>query len=146
MLTPFDPARIEGRWYQVASFPARFEAGCFAATADYALRPDGTVSVTNRCREWADPSQMREITGTARQVSGGKLRVALNGVPITGSFWVLDLSPDGRTLVVGTALRTGGWVLSRENRVNPHQIDRAKAVFARNGYDVAALQRTRLAR
>jgi apolipoprotein D and lipocalin family protein len=146
VVAALDVSRMEGKWYEIASFPAGFQRDCLAATAEYRLQPDGSLSVVNRCRDRADPSRLREITGSARQVEGGRLRVDLDGVPFGGQFWVLAISPDGKTLVVGTPKRTAGWVLSRENRADPRRLDWAASVFERNGYDVAALQRTRLAR
>ena len=138
-----DAARLSGTWYEVARFPAPFQAGCYATTAEYTVRPDGLIGVRNSCRVMDAPGQVRRIDGTARLVGPGQLAVRLEGVPVTGRFWVLDLSRDGRMLIVGTPGREAGWVLRRDPRVTPEQMDRAREVFRINGYDVAALQRTR---
>jgi apolipoprotein D and lipocalin family protein len=143
VVATLDVTRLDGKWYEVARFPVRFQANCLAATAEYRVQPDGSLTVLNRCREAADPSQIREIRGTARQAEGGRLRVNLDGVPLAANYWVLAISPDGRTLVVGTPNRKAGWVLHRDSRADPRRLDWAAAVFERNGYDVAALQRTR---
>ena len=46
-----DLARYVGKWYEIASFPMFFQRNCVGdTTAEYALAPDGEVSVTNRCR------------------------------------------------------------------------------------------------
>jgi len=37
-------------WYEIASFPQRFEKGCVASMAIHSLRADGKVNVLNQCR------------------------------------------------------------------------------------------------
>jgi apolipoprotein D and lipocalin family protein len=89
------------------------------------------------------PGVIRQIEGVAEIVAPGQLQVRLQGVPFPAKYWVLDISRDGRTLIVGTPARQGGWVLRRDPKVTPEQLFAAREVFERNGYDVAALQRTR---
>ncbi len=139
-----DATRLAGRWYEVASFPASFQAGCYATTAEYSVQPDGLIGVRNSCRVVDQPGVIRQIEGTGRVTGPGQLTIRLQGVPVQAQYWVLDLSRDGRTLIVGTPNRTAGWVLRREAKVRPEMLDHAREVFRRNGYDVAALQRTRL--
>ena len=40
-----------GRWYEIARYEQSFEKGCEGVSADYSLRPDGSISVVNRCRK-----------------------------------------------------------------------------------------------
>jgi apolipoprotein D and lipocalin family protein len=143
VVSNLEASQLAGRWYEVASFPARFQAGCYATVAEYTLRPDGTIGVRNQCRVEGQPGVIRQIEGVAEIVAPGQLRVRLQGVPFPAKYWVLDISSDGRTLIVGTPTRQGGWVLRRDPGVTPEQLFAAREVFARNGYDVAALQRTR---
>lgn len=143
VVSNLDAAQLEGRWYEVASFPARFQAGCYATVAEYTIRDDGLIGVRNTCRVDGQPGTVRQIEGTARVVGPGQLQVRLDGVPFPAKYWVLDKSRDGRTLIVGTPTRQGGWVLRRDPDVTPEQLAEARAVFERNGYDSAALQRTR---
>ena len=42
-----DPQRYIGRWYEVARYQHGFEKSLVGATAEYALRPDGKISVLN---------------------------------------------------------------------------------------------------
>jgi len=44
-----DLGRYAGTWYEIASFPQRFQRGCENTKAVYALRQDGTVEVMNSC-------------------------------------------------------------------------------------------------
>lgn len=139
------PSQLEGRWYQIASFPASWEKNCFGATATYTPQPDGTLKVVNACRDLETPNITYSVQGVATPLPNGRIRVDLQGVPIEGAIWVLDVAPDGRSITLGTPWRNGGWVLSRDNRFDPVVIARAGEAFERSGYDLAALQRTRLA-
>ena len=40
--------RYLGRWYEIARYEQSFQKDCQGVTADYALRPDGRISVVNR--------------------------------------------------------------------------------------------------
>ncbi|MCU0898902.1 MAG: lipocalin family protein [Cypionkella sp.] len=132
------PEALVGTWYEVASFPAPFQDGCTHTTATYAPI-EGGLSVDNRCRRGA---QAVQITGTATKVGPGQFKVKLAGVPFAGDYWVIGQSRDGRTLLVGTPTRLAGWMLHRDAHVTPDERRWAADVFDRNGYDVAALQRT----
>jgi apolipoprotein D and lipocalin family protein len=138
-LQPVDAGVLAGTWYEIARFPGPFAQGCSHTTANYTAPVDGVVGVTNRCRV---DGQTVQITGTAVPAGPGQFKVRLEGVPFRGDYWVLGVADRGQTLLVGTPSRRTGWVLHRDRRMTPQQIDHAEAVFRRNGYDIAALQRT----
>lgn len=136
----FAPERLAGTWVQLAAYPVRFQRGCTQVTATYTPRPDGTIGVANRCLR---DGRMTGIDGVAEPVAPGQLRVRLRGVPFAGDFRVIGVLDGGRVVVVGTATRSAGWVLSRDPVPrDPAVIDRARAVFAAAGYDPARLELT----
>ncbi|KAF5822776.1 putative zeaxanthin epoxidase [Helianthus annuus] len=58
-----DLARYMGRWYEIASFPSRFQPkNGINKRATYTLRDDGTVNVLNET--WSD-GKRGSIKGTA---------------------------------------------------------------------------------
>ncbi|MGC4120872.1 MAG: lipocalin family protein [Myxococcales bacterium] len=74
-----DLNRYLGTWYEIASFPQSFQAGCTATTTNYALRPDGEIDVLNRCRKDRLDGEPKESSGRARVVdptSNAKLEVS----------------------------------------------------------------------
>lgn len=144
VMSNLQPGQLAGTWYEVASFPQRFQQGCGLTTATYTPQPDGTLAVLNRCEVEGAPGTVRQIAGTARLVGPGQFQVRLQGVPLAAKYWGLDLSKDGRTLIVGDPNRLGGWVLRRDRYVTPEIMDHARDVFERNGYDIAALQHSPL--
>jgi apolipoprotein D and lipocalin family protein len=128
--------RLTGHWFVAASFPAPFEEGCSHQTADLSVLPDGRLGVVNQCR----------LAGVTRQWSGvaetaGQATSRFGGMVFDRDYWVIGLSRDGRTLLMGTPTRVGGWMLHRDRRVTPEEVDRAKDEFAHSGHDIAALDR-----
>lgn len=129
-LPDLDVAAYMGTWYQVLWVPNRFQRQCVAdTTATYRDSGNGTVSVTNRCRQ-ADGT-VDSVLGLARSVAGvseinaGKLRPARLEVSFLpawlrwtgigwGAYWVVDLAPDGRYAIISEASREYLWVLSRK--------------------------------
>jgi apolipoprotein D and lipocalin family protein len=90
--------RYLGTWFEVASFPQGFQAGCTATSATYALRADGEIDV--RCRKGTINGEESIAHGRARVVdatSNAKLEVSFFG-PFWGDYWILSrtrtMSPD----------------------------------------------------
>ncbi len=51
-----DLSRYTGTWFEIASYPQRFQKGCTGTTATYTLRDDGEIGVVNRCRKPTNPA------------------------------------------------------------------------------------------
>jgi len=74
-----DLARYAGTWYEIASYPQRFQKGCTGTSATYTLRADGTVEVLNRCARDSLNGRVTVARGRAKVVdrtSGAKLKVS----------------------------------------------------------------------
>ncbi len=141
VVSNLDLNRYAGRWYEIARFPNRFERGCVGVTADYALLPDGRVSVVNTCVEGALGGPVKRIEGRATVAGPGRLRVNfVSWLPFAaGDYWVLDVTSDYGVAVVGEPSGSTGWILARRPRIAEAQKARALAVLARNGYDTGRL-------
>lgn len=139
-----------GTWYQVAWFPNRFQRQCVSDTrADYALRPDGTLRVVNRCR-LAD-GRTDEADGIARPrqpIEGDRLRPAqlnvsflpawLQWLPFgRGDYWVIQRADDGRYAVVSEPSRRYLWVLSRAPTLSPEDESAIRSRLLSQGFDLA---------
>ncbi len=136
--------RYAGKWYEIARLPNRFQRDCASnTTATYMLRPDGKITVVNECRK-ADGVQ-KSAKGTARVTDAKgpntKLKVSFFW-PFSGNYWIIDLDPEYRWVVVGEPGLDYLWVLSREPRMDEalygKMVERAK----QQGYDVGKLMKT----
>lgn len=138
-------SRYLGTWYEIASYPQRFQAGCTATTATYSLRDDGTIDVLNRCRKGGLDGKLDEAKGRARvvdEVTNAKLEVSFFR-PFWGDYWIIDLDSEGyRYAVVGHPGRDYLWILSREPQLDPAVYEGILARLEEQRYDTSRLVRT----
>jgi apolipoprotein D and lipocalin family protein len=139
-----DLNRYLGSWYEIASFPQSFQAGCTGSTATYSSRDDGEIDVLNRCFLERLDGEEKTANGRARVVdekTRAKLEVSFFR-PFWGDYWIVDLAPDYSYAVVGHPSRDYLWILSRSATMDPATyqgiLDRLKA----QGYELDRLQRT----
>lgn len=135
-----DLSRYLGKWYEIARFPNRFEAGCTNVTATYAMREDGDISVVNSCTK---DGATEAIEGKAWVVDSAKLKVTFVpwlGAIAAGDYWVLDVKSNYSMAVVGAPKGGFGWILARKPTLSKADTDRALGVFAANGYDTTQLE------
>jgi apolipoprotein D and lipocalin family protein len=139
-----DLRQYVGTWYDIASFPQRFQRGCTATTATYTIRGDGEIDVLNRCRKGSLDGKEVSAQGRARvidQSTNAKLKVSFFR-PFWGDYWIIDLGANYEYAVVGHPSRDYLWILSRkptmDSTVYEGILDRLQA----QGYEVARLDRT----
>lgn len=136
--------RYLGKWYEQARYEASFQKGCEGVTADYAAKPDGSVAVINSCRQGGLTGPLKTAVASARVVdgsTGAKLKVTFFW-PVEGDYWILDHAKDYSWSIVGEPSGQYLWILTRAQKISPHQYDalvtRARAL----GYDTQMLRRT----
>jgi len=139
-----DLERYMGTWYEIARFPHRFEKGCVAAKATYALQKNGTVDVLNQCRLDRSDGPVKTARGIARVVDAttrAKLKVTFFW-PFYGDYWIIDLGDDYDYAVVGHPGRKYLWILSRTPIMDDALYGRLLERIASKGYDPSCLVKT----
>ncbi|PSK92627.1 lipocalin family protein [Taibaiella chishuiensis] len=136
-----DLKRYLGKWYDIASFPQRFQKGCRCTTAEYSSNEDGSIKVVNRCRV-AGKEKVRTAKAKVKdKKTNAKLSVQFFW-PFTGKYWIIDLAGDYSYAVVGHPSRNYLWILSRqpvmEAAVYQGILDRLRL----QGYDISRLEKT----
>ncbi|XP_022999303.1 temperature-induced lipocalin-1-like [Cucurbita maxima] len=145
-----DLERYMGRWYEIASFPSRFQPKNGANTrATYTLRDERTVNVLNET--WVD-GRRSFIEGTAFKANPdsneAKLKVKfyvppfLPIIPIVGDYWILYLDHDYHHALIGQPSRNYLWILCRENHLDEEIYNELVKKAKEQGYDVSKLRRT----
>ncbi|SPJ25243.1 lipocalin family protein [Palleronia abyssalis] len=137
-IASFDPDRFLGRWYEIASYPQLFQAGCRNTQAIYGAAPDG-ISVTNTCLRDGVPAR---IEGSATVIGPGRLEVRLDGVPFVSPFWILWVDEGYRTAVIGVPSGRAGWILNRDPEIPADRLTAAREILDFYGYDLAQLRMT----
>jgi apolipoprotein D and lipocalin family protein len=139
-----DLDRYLGTWYEIASYPAWFQRGCTAVTAEYGRRDDGLISVVNSCRKGSLEGKPKQSKGRAKVVdesTNAKLKVSFFG-PFWGDYWIIDLDPDYRWAVVGVPSRKYLWLLSRTPVMDEALYRDIVGRLPAAGYDPDRLNRT----
>jgi apolipoprotein D and lipocalin family protein len=139
-----DLGRYLGTWYEIASFPQSFQRGCTGTTATYALRDDGELDVTNRCRLGSLDGKEKVALGRAKLVdraTNAKLEVSFFR-PFWGAYWIIDLAQDYSYAVVGHPGRDYLWILSRTPTMSEAMYQGIVTRLQAQGYETARLGRT----
>lgn len=139
-----DLERYTGTWYEIASYPQRFQKGCTATSAVYTLREDGMIQVVNRCNRDSLDGRETIARGRARVVdreSNAKLKVTFFW-PFWGDYWIIDLDSEYRYAVVGHPGRKYLWILSRTRTMDPRVYSGILERLTAQGYEIAGLRVT----
>ncbi len=139
-----DLERYLGTWYEIASYPQRFQEGCTGTTATYSLREDGQIDVLNKCRKGSLDGPEDVAEGRARVVdrtSNAKLEVTFFW-PFWGDYWIIDLGSDYEYAVVGHPSRDYLWILSRTPTLDEKTYEGILGRLEDMGYPLDRLEKT----
>ncbi len=136
-----DLDRYAGTWHEIARLPNRFQKQCVAdVTATYRLRDDGTIHVLNRCR--VASGEYDEAHGVARVLDPAtRSRLEVSFVSLFGwqlfwgDYWIIELDPEYRHVVIATPGRRYAWVLARTETIPPSTRAHLQQVLRKAGYD-----------
>lgn len=137
----FNADKYLGKWYEIARLDHSFERGLSRVSANYSLRDDGGIRVTNRGFD-AYKQRWKEAEGKAYFVNGadqGYLKVSFFG-PFYGAYVVVDLDRENYqySLVSGPD-KSYLWILSRTPQMNQEAQNRLVEKAAALGFDTGKL-------
>jgi apolipoprotein D and lipocalin family protein len=136
-----DLERYQGRWFEVARYPARFERACAKNTvAQYTLTRGG-LRIANTCTTAHGEILVRNGWASPRDDTNAKLRIRF-GPFGGGDYWILDLAADYSFAVVGHPSRRYLWILSRTPAIDEHVFARICDSLPQYGYDPSRVRRT----
>lgn len=145
VVAQLDLDRYMGTWYEIASYPQRFQRGCVATQAHYALRDDGRIAVANECRDGSFEGALRRAEGVAWIADAGdspaKLEVQFFW-PFRGDYWIIEIGPSYEYAVIGHPTREYLWILARTPQLDAEIYAQLLERIAAHGYSLDPLQRT----
>lgn len=139
-----DVNRYAGKWFEIASFPQKFQEGCHCTTAEYTATDEGYIIVENRCNRGAIDGPESYIKGKAfitKKSGNAKLKVQFFW-PFRGKYWIIDLADDYSYAVVGHPNRNYLWILSRSPQMNNEVYDGILKRLSEKGFDLNKLKKT----
>ena len=108
--------KYAGTWYEIASFPMKFQKNCACTTADYTLSDKGYVIVKNRCQD-NKSGNIKKIQGKAfvgKEGNNARLKVQFFP-PFKAPYYIIALDTDAYYYAaVGTPDRNYLWILCRD--------------------------------
>ena len=139
-----DLNKYAGKWFEIASYPQRFQKGCHCTTAEYTLNKKGYVIVENRCNRGSINGKQSYIKGKAfvvKNSGNAKLKVQFFW-PFTGKYWIIDLADDYSYAVVSHPNKKYLWILSRTPKMEDVIYQQILTRLNKMGFDLAKLQIT----
>jgi len=140
-----DVKKYSGTWYEIARFTHRFEKGLECVSATYTPLPNGKIEVLNQGYTMGEAAKLKTAKGVAWVPDSkypGRLKVQFFW-PFSGNYWVIDLDPDYRYVLVGDASRKYLWILSRTKTLDPAIYDRLVITARQAGFNVEKLDKIR---
>lgn len=138
-----DLKKYSGTWFEISSFPQRFQKGCTCTTAKYTLTDKGYVIVENNCfkPESGKNASIKGKAFTEKDGNNAKLKVQFFW-PFKAKYWIIDLASDYSYAVVGHPNREYLWILSRTPVMDEITYNQITARAAANGFDISKLKTT----
>jgi apolipoprotein D and lipocalin family protein len=139
-----DLKKYAGKWYEIASYPQRFQKGCHGTTAEYTISDKGYVTVENRCNRDSVNGKQSYIKGKAfveKNSGNAKLKVQFFW-PFKGKYWIIDLADDYSYAVVSHPNKKYLWILSRTPKMDETVYRQITSRLKEKGFDLTKLQIT----
>jgi len=144
-VTTVDLAKYTGKWYEIASYPQRFQKGCTCTTASYTATDKEFLIVENRCNKDSINGKILFINGKAfveKNSGNAKLKVQFFW-PFKGKYWIIDLADDYSYAVVSNPNKKYLWILSRAPQLNENIYQQIVNRLREKGFDLTKLQSTK---
>ncbi len=145
-----DVERYMGKWYEIASYPQKFQEGCTATTATYSLNTKGEVNVLNQCRLHSPNGELKKAKARAwvvDETTNAKLKVQFFltwfKLPMfAGNYWIIKLDDYYQYAVVSEPTKNYLWILSRTKEMDEDTYQNILDFLAEKGFDLSKLQKT----
>ncbi len=139
-----DLNKYTGKWFEIASYPQRFQKGCHCTTAEYTLSDKDYIIVENRCNRDSITGKPSYIKGKAfieKNSGNAKLKVQFFW-PFKAKYWIIDLANDYSYAVVSHPNKNYLWILSREPQMNEEIYSQIISRLKEKGFDLNKIQKT----
>lgn len=137
-----DLKKYTGTWYEIASYPQRFQKGCECTTAEYTTTDKGYITVENRCKKNGKDSYIKGKAFIEENSGNAKLKVQFFW-PFKGKYWIIDLADDYSYAVVSHPNKKYLWILSRKPKLDEETYNGILNKLKVMGFDLSKLKITK---
>ncbi len=133
-----------GKWYEIASYPHRFQRGCHCTTATYTIGPKGHMIIENRCLKGGTDGKEAISRGKAyvkKNSGNAKLQIQFFW-PFRADYWIIDLAPDYSHAVVSHPGMNYRRILSLTPEMDETLFNQIIDRLVEMGFDRERLQKT----
>jgi apolipoprotein D and lipocalin family protein len=132
-----DLNRYQGKWYEIAAIPTKFEKGCTNVTSEYSLQKDGSLRIVNECRVIESGNLKKTYSKALLKDPGtnSKFKLKIRG-PFKRDYQVLEVGNNYDYALVGNESRTRLWILSRKPILAKNIVDRLMEKAKNEGFDI----------
>jgi apolipoprotein D and lipocalin family protein len=137
-----DVQKYLGTWYEIARYDHFFERGLVGVTANYSLREDGLIKVTNSGFKNSLDGKLSQAIGKAKIPDPvnepAKLKVSFF-LFFYADYFVMELDKDYQWAVIGSNTDKYLWILSRTPQIPDQLYNELLQKLKKRGYDVSSL-------
>ncbi|MEN8839433.1 MAG: lipocalin family protein [Flavobacteriales bacterium] len=135
--------KYSGEWYEIARLPNTFEKNLKCVTANYSLKDNGGILVTNKGyntkkEKWEEANGNAKIPNLEKP---GEIRVSFFR-PFYGDYYIIELDPMYNHVLVGSPSREYLWILSRTKELSPEIYQNYINIAQSKGFDISSLHKT----
>ena len=139
-----DPARLAGRWHQVAAFANPNSPSCppgEVVMSPTAAPPGMIAAYDMQARLCLPDLAPAPFLGRAEMPVPGRMQLSgADGQGIGLPWWVIWVDVDYRTMVIGTPSGRFGFILNRDGRLPQDRLTAAREILDWGGYDLSRLR------
>jgi len=141
-----DIMKYSGKWYEIARLPNSFEKGLICCTAEYGLRDDGKIRVTNVGHKEEDTAKIKTVHGKAwvpDKNEPGRLKVQFFW-PFSGRYYIFHLDKENyQYALVGDPSRKYLWLLARTPMIEDSLYRQLLEIALKNEFEVGNVIKVR---
>ncbi len=141
-VTSVDLKKYSGTWYEIASFPQRFQKGCECTNVKYTPTDKDYIIVENRCIRNGKESYIKGKAFVDENSGNAKLKVQFFW-PFKGKYWIIDLADDYSYAVISHPNRKYLWILSRKPELEDEIYNSILTRLKEKGFDLSDLKITK---
>jgi apolipoprotein D and lipocalin family protein len=137
-----DLARMQGKWFEIASLPRPSQAGCVGTTAEYQLKSATELLVINECHEGSPQGPTKRVAARAVATDAVPAKLSLDFGFAYGDYWITEVGTTYEYAVVGHPTRDYFWILSRARTLPKTTLDGILTRARAQGFPVGILTYT----